>query len=110
VVGSRLASKASDPDQFRATLLGPEGKELGTIKMWSPLLRLEWDAERQHESARRLDRRRVEIPVPASILLQEVVLNWPDGKTVARVNVRAQIQRFCGSSPANPACRPTTGQ
>jgi hypothetical protein len=110
VVGSRLASKSSDPDQFRATLLGARGKELETVKMWSPLLRFDWDEEGKRESARKLDGRSVEISVPASILLQEVVLSWTDGKQVARVNVRSQIQRFCKDTPLNPACRPTTGQ
>ncbi len=110
VEGSRLAGKGSDPDQFRATLLGASGQELEVVKMWSPLLRFEWDPEGQHESARTLDKHSVEISIPASTLLDQVVLSWADGKEVAHVKVGPEIRRFCKRSPQNAACKSDTSR
>ena len=105
ISGSRLTGKSSDPDQFRATMIDTAGRELGVLRTWSPLLTLEWDMERQNENARNLDERTVEILVPASLTLNEVVLSWPDGKyEVARISVGDAIAIFCKESPANPAC------
>ncbi len=103
VEGSRLAGKSSDPDQFRATLLDSAGRELETIRMWSPLLRLVWNAEGRHEPVT-LAKRRVRIPVPVSTSLESVVLSWTGGRRVARVSVGDEVREFCAGAPANPAC------
>lgn len=108
VVGSRLAGKSSDPDQFRVTLLNVAGQELETVRMWSPLLRLDWDSTDKHETATTLAQRAVNISVPASIALNQVVLGWPDGKKVATIKVGPEIYRFCLQSPQNPACNVAT--
>ena len=105
VVGSRLAGKSSDPDQFRATLLDVNGKQIGLVKMWSPLLSLEWDPEGLHESAQSLAQRNVVIQVPATLTLSQVVFSWPEGKyEVGRVQLRDEMLTFCKQFPANPAC------
>jgi hypothetical protein len=106
VVASRLAGRSSDPDQFRVMLLGPSGRELGTVTMWSPLTQFEWDMANEHEVARTWDKRRVDIPIPASVDLQTVVLGWPAGKVIARFEVGDKIREFCSRTPDNPACRP----
>jgi hypothetical protein len=105
VVGSRLAGKSSDPDQFRATLLDAKGNKLGLVKMWSPLLSLQWDPEGLHETAQDLAERNVVIQVPATLALNQVVFTWPGGKSEAgRVQLRDEIVAFCKEFPANPAC------
>lgn len=105
ISASRLAGSSTDPDQFRATMIDTSGRELGVLKMWSPLVTLEWDMERLQENARSLDDRTVQIRIPASLTLNEVVLSWPDGKyEVARVSVGDAIASFCKQMPANPAC------
>lgn len=105
ISGSRLAGKSSDPDQFRAILLDAAGRQIGVVKMWSPLLSLEWDWEGQQESAMDLAERAVEIHVPASLTLDQVIFSWPESKyEVGRVSVGDEIARFCKEMPANPAC------
>lgn len=113
IVGSRLASRSSDPDQFRATLLDVEGRMIGAVKMWSPLLTFVWDIEGLHESAESSDHRVVDIQVPATIAIDRVILSWPrgmnegkyDGKyEVANLSVAEEIGQFCKLSPQNPAC------
>jgi len=106
VVGSPMASRSTDPDQFRVTLQDAHGRELETVRMWSPLSRFQWDEPRQNETVRTLEKRRLDIPIAASLDLEYVVLSWPDGKVVARLNVRQAIRDFCAKTPANPACRP----
>lgn len=108
VVGSRLASRSSDPDQFRAQLLDVTGREIETVRMWSPLLSLEWNREGTQESAHILTRRDVEISVPASIGMQAVILSWPGDNALARVNVSRQVAKFCLQKPGNPACSTIT--
>jgi hypothetical protein len=109
IVTSRLASRASDPDEFRITLRDSAGRDLETIKTWSPLLSLDWDTEpdteRPREHATTSARRAVEIPLPVSVALEQVVLSWPGGKTVAHVDVGPEVRRFCRRSPQSPACR-----
>ena len=106
IAGSRLAGRSNDPDQFRVTLVDIAGREFGMVKMWSPLLSLQWDAEGLKESAQGFNDRIVEIQIPVSWTLNEVVLSWPEGKyEVGRVSVRAEIERFCKEMPDNPACR-----
>jgi hypothetical protein len=103
VDGSRVAGRSSDPDQFRATLLDADGRELETIRTWSPLLRLGWSGEGQHRRAV-LPERMVQISVPLSPSLESVRLHWPDGRTIARVAVGDVVRDFCAVTPANPAC------
>jgi hypothetical protein len=106
IAGSRLAGKSSDPDQFRATLIDIAGRELSTVKMWSPLLSLQWDSEGLKESAQGFNDRMVEIRIPVSLTLNEVVFSWPETKyEVARLSVRAEVERFCKEYADNPACR-----
>jgi len=106
IAGSRLAGRASDPDQFRVTLLDIKGREFDIVRMWSPLLSLQWDAEGLNETAQSFDGRVVEIQIPASSTLNEVVFSWPDRKyEVGRVKVGAAIEGFCKEMPDNPACR-----
>lgn len=121
IVGSRLASRSSDPDQFRATLLDVEGRVIGAVKMWSPLLTFAWDLEGLHESAESSDHRVVDIQVPATIAIDRVILSWPQGMSegkyegkyevrydgkyeVANLSVAREIGQFCELSPQNPAC------
>jgi hypothetical protein len=117
IVGSRLASRSSDPDQFRATLLDVEGRMIGAVKMWSPLLTFVWDLEGLHESAESSDHRVVDIQVPATIAIDRVILSWPQGMNeemnegkydgkyeVASLSVAEEIGQFCKLSPRNPAC------
>ena len=105
ISGSRLAGKSSDPDQFRATMIDTVGRQLGVVKMWSPLFAVEWDMEGLQENARSLDERVVQIRVPASLTLNEIVLSWPDDKyEVGRVFVGDAIADSCKQVPANPAC------
>lgn len=105
IVGSRLASRSSDPDQFRATLLDVEGRMIGAVKMWSPLLTFVWDLEGLHESAESSDPRVVDIQVPATIAIDRVILSWPHGKyEVANLSVAEEMGQFCKFSPQNPAC------
>lgn len=115
IVGSRLASRSSDPDQFRATLLDVEGRMIGAVKMWSPLLTFAWDLEGLHESAESSDYRVVDIQVPATIAIDRVILSWPHGKyegkyEVANVSVAEKIGQFCKFSPQNPACSGRTDE
>jgi hypothetical protein len=106
IAGSRLAGKAGDPDQFRITLLDREGRRLGTVKTWSPLLSLQWDAEGLKESAQGFTDRVVEILIPASLTLSQVAFTWTESKyEVARVDVGEVVYRFCKEMPDNPACR-----
>lgn len=104
VIGWRLAGKSSDPDQFRVQLLDPLGRELGVQKMWSPLLRFVWNAEGEREAVQELDNRDVQISVPVSILVNQIVLSWPNGREVARIKVGGEIRTFCLQTPENPAC------
>ena len=92
IVGSRLASRSSDPDQFRATLLDVEGRMIGAVKMWSPLLTFVWDHEGLHESAESSDHRVVDIQVPATIAIDRVILSWPQGMNEGKYEGRVRRQ------------------
>jgi hypothetical protein len=119
VVGSRLAGRPADPDQFRISQFNAEGKLLDVMKTWSPLLSFEWDvveakerSEEGHaheepslkETAHDHSERHVEITVPASIALETVALSWPEGREIARIKVGEEIRRFCERTRGNAAC------
>jgi hypothetical protein len=106
VVGSRLAGRSSDPDQFRAILLGPDGQELETIAMWSPLDQFQWDVNNEHETRYTFTSREVDILVPISSDVETVILSWPEAPEIARIEVGDIIHKFCDQFPQNPACRP----
>lgn len=104
VVASHPAGRTGDPDQFRALLLDASGNKLELVKMWSPLLEFQWDAEGQHESASQQSERLVDIAIPASLTLERVSLSWPGAKPMAVVEVGEYVRRFCDARPENPAC------
>jgi hypothetical protein len=103
VVGSRLAGKSSDPDQFRAAVLDPNGRTIDTVKMWSPLLRFVWN-KRGHDEAWTFKKRKVHLAIPASRKAQFVILRWPGGKAIGRIRVDHQVRAFCAAAPDNPSC------
>jgi len=105
VVGSRSAAKSSDPDQFRATLYDKQGRSLQIIKMWSPLLRLEWDKTLKHESIVTVQQRVVAISLPITIFVEQIEFSWPDGARIATVQVGPAVKRFCQSASQNPSCK-----
>lgn len=102
IVGARLAGRAADPDQFRMRLLDAEGRTLGLVSTWSPLLSFEWGEE--GEFARHHEERIVDLHVPASLAIDSITLGWSDGAEIARVSVGAQIREFCELQPQNPGC------
>ena len=104
VVGSRLAGRSSDPDQFRATVLDSDGDEIETVRMWSPLLRLEWDRKGSRHGETFLKRAQVHISVPVSNSAARVVLGWPGGREVAQVEIGREVRSFCARASDNPAC------
>jgi hypothetical protein len=103
VEASRPAGRSSDPDQFRATLLDSDGREIDIVRMWSPLTRLAWSNDGKHQ-LETLTARPVDLSIPASAGLDVVVLGWTNGKEVARISVGREVRAFCASAPQNPAC------
>jgi hypothetical protein len=93
IVGARLGGRAADPDQFRVMLLDAEGRQIGLVTTWSPLLTFEWNGEK--ESATESPQRVVDILFPASLGLESVALGWTEGREVARVSVGEEIRKFC---------------
>jgi hypothetical protein len=106
VVGSRLAGRSSDPDQFRVLLLGLDGQAIDTIAMWSPLTQFEWDINSEQETLYAFTERKVDIPIPVSIDVEIVILSWPDEPEIANIQVGNYIRKFCDQTPENPACQP----
>lgn len=104
-VGSRLASRSPDPDQFRIARYSSTGEMLDMMHLWSPLDRFEWDSEGQRERRVSVVEARVEIPVPAHIGVAGIELQWPDGARLGRIDVSSALQTFCAKAPVNPGCR-----
>ena len=120
VVGSQLAGRPADPDQFRVALFDADGRLLDVMKTWSPLLTFVWDVidessdedrreggkeqQKLKESAIYLSEGFVEIAVPASLTLETVGLSWPEGKEITRIAVGEEVRRFCERTRGNAAC------
>lgn len=104
-VGSRLASRSPDPDQFRIVRYNSTGEVLDTVHLWSPLDRFEWDSAGQRERRVSVVEARVEIPVPVYIGVAGIELQWPGGARLGRIDVSSALQTFCAKSPVNPGCR-----